>query len=308
MKIIITGSCGHIGSFVSNKIYKIKKLKELILIDNFSSQRYFSIFNIRNKVKTKFYEIDISKKDSLNRFKKTDYLIHCASYTNAEGSFNIKKEMFRNNLDCMKNVINYCKKFNSKLIHISSTSVYGKQVKIVNEDNDHFLKPQSPYAEIKLLEEKMLKKNSNKLKYMSFRFGTIAGVSKGMRFHTAVNKFCLNAALNQNIQIYKTAYDQYRPYLSLKDAFRVFKFCIEKNIFKNDTYNALSGNFTVRQIINFIKKYKKNVKTKFIKSKIMNQLSYFVDDNKIKKLGLNLKSDIKLDIKETLKIFNHLKK
>ena len=308
MRIIITGACGHIGSFVSNKIHKIKKLKELILIDNFSSQRYFSIFNIPNKVKTKFYEIDISKKDSLNRFKKTDYLIHCASYTNAEGSFNIKKEMFRNNLDCMKNVINYCKKFNSKLIHISSTSVYGKQVKIVNEDNDHFLKPQSPYAEIKLLEEKMLKKNSNKLKYMSFRFGTIAGVSKGMRFHTAVPKFCLNAALNQNIHIYKTAYDQYRPYLSLKDAFKVFKFCIEKNIFKNDTYNALSGNFTVRQIINFIKKYKKNVKTKFIKSKIMNQLSYFVDDNKIKKLGLNLKSDIKLDIKETLKIFNHLKK
>ena len=37
-------------------------------------------------------------------------------------------------------------------------------------------------------------------------------------------------------------------------------------------------------------------------------LSYFVDDSKIKKLGLNLKSDIKLDIKETLKIFNHLKK
>ena len=111
MRIIITGACGHIGSFVSNKIHKIKKLKELILIDNFSSQRYFSIFNIPNKVKTKFYEIDISKKDSLNRFKKTDYLIHCASYTNAEGSFNIKKEMFRNNLDCMKNVINYCKKF-----------------------------------------------------------------------------------------------------------------------------------------------------------------------------------------------------
>ena len=197
--------------------------------------------------------------------------------------------MFRNNLDCMRNVINYCKKFNSKLIHISSTSVYGKQVKIVNEDNDYFLKPQSPYAEIKLLEEKMLKKNNNKLKYMSFRFGTIAGVSKGMRFHTAVNKFCLNAALNQNIQIYKTAYDQYRPYLSLKDAFKVFKFCIEKNTFENSTYNALSGNYTVRQIINFIKKYKKNLKIKFVKSKIMNQLSYFVDDSKIKKIRIKFK-------------------
>ena len=78
-----------------------------------------------------------------------------------------------------------------------------------------------------------------------------------MRFHTAINKFCLNASLNEKIQIYKTAFNQYRPYLSLKDAFKVFKFCIEKNVFNNDVYNALSGNFTVREIIKIIKKYKK---------------------------------------------------
>ena len=308
MKIIITGACGHIGSYVSENIHKIKKVNELILIDNFNSQRYSSIFNLKNKINTKFYQMDVSKKNSLNMFKKIDLVIHCASLTNAEGSFNVKKEMFRNNLDCMNNVIDYCVKSKSKLIHISSTSVYGKQVKLVNEDDDYFLKPQSPYAEIKLLEEKMLKKNKKKLKYMSFRFGTIAGVSRGMRFHTAINKFCLNAALNQNIEVYKTAYNQYRPYLSVKDAFKVFKFCIEKNIFNNDVYNVLSGNFTVKQIINIIKKYRKKIKIKFVKSKIMNQLSYFVDDKKIKKLGLVLNFKIENDIKETLKLFEYLKK
>ena len=154
----------------------------------------------------------------------------------------------------------------------------------------------------------MLKKNTKKLKYMSFRFGTIAGVSRGMRFHTAINKFCLNAALNQNIEVYKTAYNQYRPYLSVKDAFKVFKFCIEKNIFNNDVYNVLSGNFTVKQIINIIKKFRKKIKIKFVKSKIMNQLSYFVDDKKIKKLGLVLNFKIENDIKETLKLFEYLKK
>jgi len=308
MKIIITGACGHIGSYVSENIHKIKKVNELILIDNFNSQRYSSIFNLKNKINTKFYQMDVSKKNSLNMFKKIDLVIHCASLTNAEGSFNVKKEMFRNNLDCMNNVIDYCVKSKSKLIHISSTSVYGKQVKLVNEDDDYFLKPQSPYAEIKLLEEKMLKKNKKKLKYMSFRFGTIAGVSRGMRFHTAINKFCLNAALNQNIEVYKTAYNQYRPYLSVKDAFKVFKFCIEKNIFNNDVYNVLSGNFTVKQIINIIKKFRKKIKIKFVKSKIMNQLSYFVDDKKIKKLGLVLNFKIENDIKETLKLFKYLKK
>ena len=308
MKIIITGACGHIGSYVSENIHKIKKVNELILIDNFNSQRYSSIFNLKNKINTKFYQMDVSKKNSLNMFKKINLVIHCASLTNAEGSFNVKKEMFRNNLDCMNNVIDYCIKSKSKLIHISSTSVYGKQVKLVNEDDDYFLKPQSPYAEIKLLEEKMLKKNTKKLKYMSFRFGTIAGVSRGMRFHTAINKFCLNAALNQNIEVYKTAYNQYRPYLSVKDAFKVFKFCIEKNIFNNDVYNVLSGNFTVKQIINIIKKFRKKIKIKFVKSKIMNQLSYFVDDKKIKKLGLVLNFKIENDIKETLKLFEYLKK
>ena len=76
---------------------------------------------------------------------------------------------------------------------------------------------------VKILEEKLLKKNKSKLNFISFRFGTIAGVSKGMRFHTAINKFCLNASLNKRILVYKTALNQYRPYLSLRDAFKIFK-------------------------------------------------------------------------------------
>ena len=214
--------------------------------------------------------------------------------------------MYRNNINCMKNIINYCKRSKAKLIHISSTSVYGKQVKIVNEDDEKLLKPQSPYADIKLIEEKLLKKNKKSLNYMTFRFGTIAGVSKGMRFHTAINKFCINASLNKDIEIYKTAFNQYRPYLSLNDAFKIIKFCISKDCFKNDIYNALSGNFTVKEIIQTIKKYKKNIRIKFVKSKIMNQLSYHVENKKLKKLGLTLNSAIKKDIKETLNIFKDL--
>ena len=306
MKLLITGACGHIGSFIIEKIGKIKKIKEVILVDNFNSHRYSTLFNLKKNRKFSFYNIDLSRV-SLKKFKKVDYLIHCASLTNAQGSFSIKKEMFRNNISCMKNVIDYCIKNKSKLIHISSTSVYGKQVKIVNESDQNLLKPQSPYAEIKLQEEKLLKKNKNKIKFMSFRFGTIAGVSKGMRFHTAINKYCFNAALNEKILVYKTAYKQYRPYLSLKDAFKVFKFCIDKNIFNNDIYNTLSGNYTVKQIIIMIKKYKKKTSVKFIKTKIMNQLSYHVDNKKLTKLGLRLNSSIQNDIKDTIKLLSGLK-
>ena len=167
--------------------------------------------------------------------------------------------MFKNNLDCFNNVVDFCEKNKTKLVHISSTSVYGKQAKIVDENCEKkFLNPQSPYAQIKLIEENILKKRN--IKYNTFRFGTIAGVSKGMRFHTAVNSFCFSAAINEDIKVYKTALNQYRPYLTLNDAFKLFKFCIEKKFFKNDIFNVVSGNFTVKQIINKIKKIKKKLK------------------------------------------------
>ena len=227
--------------------------------------------------------------------------------TNAEKSFEKEKEMFKNNLNCLKTVMNFCNSNKVKLIHISSTSVYGKQADLVDETCEKkYLKPQSPYAKIKLIEENLLKKQK-KLKYTTFRFGTIAGVSKGIRFHTAVNKFCFNAALNENITVYKTALHQYRPYLSLKDAFQVFKFCIDNNFFKNDIYNALSGNFTVNQILKKIRKIKKKIKITFVKSEIMNQLSYHVDDTKLKNEGLKLNSNLEKDIKDTLNLFNYLK-
>ena len=307
MNLLITGCCGHIGSYLADNIYKIKKIKKTILIDNIKSNRFCSLFNLSKSNKLKFYLRDVNKKNSLNDFKNINYVIHCASMTNAEKSFGKEKEMYKNNIDCLKNVINFCKKNNSKLIHLSSTSVYGKQTDIVDENcEEKYLKPQSPYADIKLIEEKMLIKNSNKLNYNTFRVGTIAGVSKGIRFHTAVNKFCLNASINENIYVYKTALNQYRPYLSLHDAFKVFKFCIEKDFFENEIFNALSGNYTVSQILKKIRKYKKNIKVKLVKSAIMNQLSYHVSSKKLERNGLYLKGNIEKDIKKTLKLLSNI--
>ena len=307
MKILITGALGHIGSYVAENIYKIKKVKETILIDNLQSNGPSSLYNLNKKSKLSFYIRDLNNKKSLNDFKNIDYLIHCASMTNAEKSFEREKEMTQNNLNCLKTVINFCKSKKVKLIHISSTSVYGKQTDLVDETCEKkYLKPQSPYAKIKLIEENLLKKEK-KLKYTTFRFGTIAGVSKGIRFHTAVNKFCFNAALNKNITVYKTALHQYRPYLSLSDAFKVFKFCIEKNFFKNDIYNALSGNFTVNQILKKIKKFKRRIKITFVKSEIMNQLSYHVNKTKLNNAGLKLNANLEKDIENTLNLFKYLK-
>ncbi len=307
MNLLITGCCGHIGSYLIEHVHKIKKIKKTFIVDNLRSNQINSLFNSKKKNNLYFSIKDLTQKSCLDEFKNVDYVIHLASMTNAANSFANKKLMYYNNIESMKNIIKFCMKNRAKLIHISSTSVYGKQAEIVDENCEKkYLKPQSPYADIKLMEEKMLKKVSKKIRYSTFRFGTIAGVSKGMRFHTAVNQFCLNAALGKHISVYKTALHQYRPYLSLKDAYKTFKYAIENDLFENDIYNVLSENCTVNQILKKIKRYKKNIKIKFVNSQIMNQLSYHVSKKKLNLKGLFLENKIELDIKNTLKLLENI--
>jgi nucleoside-diphosphate-sugar epimerase len=308
MNILITGACGHIGSYLVQNLYKIKKVKKAFLVDNLTSNKINSLFNLNKKNKVNFFLKDLNNIKSLDDFTNIDIVFHFASMTDAAKSFENQIEMRKNNINCLNTVIRFCIKTGAKLVHLSSTSVYGKQAAIVDEECEKkYLKPQSPYAKIKIEEEDILKRKSKLINYITLRFGTIVGISSGMRFHTAVNSFCLSAALNEKIKIYKTALNQYRPYLSLSDAFKVFKFCIEKNFFENDIYNVVSNNFTVNQIIEKIKKIKKNASTILVNSSIMNKLSYHVDKKKLQNKGLFLNSNLNRDIYNTLKLFRNIK-
>ena len=306
MKILITGGLGHIGSYVLENINKIKFVKKIYVIDNLATNRYCSLFNLpKTNKKIYFYQNDLSFNGALKNFKKVDIVLNLASLTDAESSLKIKKKIYRNNLGIFKNIINYCKKNSSKLIHISSTSVYGEQKGLVNESCKK-LRPKSPYAEVKVIEENILKRNKNKIKFISYRFGTISGISKGMRFHTAINKFCLYAFLRKPLPIWKSMMNKPRPYLSLRDAFKVIKFTIENNFFGNETFNILSENLTLKKIISYFKKNNKKIKIKYETSKLINQYSYKVSNEKFTKKALLLKSNISHDVNSTLKIFRNI--
>ena len=173
------------------------------------------------------------------------------------------------------------------------------------DENCRNLRPQSPYADLKLLEEKTLKNLGKKINFITFRFGTITGISKGMRFHTAVNKFCFNTVMKKEIPIWNNAIDQYRPYLSLEDAINTIIFVINKNLFDRQIYNVLTNNYTVRNILNLIKKHNFKMKIKNTNSPILNQNSYLVSRDKIESLGIKLKKNIDKDIKNTLNLLKN---
>jgi UDP-glucose 4-epimerase len=307
MNILITGVLGHIGSGLIKEIKNIKKLKKLYLIDSLKSNNINVLFNLNlPNIKVVFIQADILDIKSLNLINdKIHYVIHLASITNAAASFKIKNELFKNNYGIFKNVLGFCIRKKAKLIHLSSTSVYGLQSELVDESLTK-LAPQSPYAEVKILEEKLLNKNKGKINFVTLRLGTITGISKGMRFHTAVNKFCLNTILRQKIPVWGDALNLHRPYLSLSDAIKTIIFFVNKNKFNNEIYNVVTNNYTVKNVLNFIKKNNFKTKVKITKSPILNQFSYKVSRKKLDSTGVKIGKSIDKDVKATLNLLKNL--
>ena len=169
------------------------------------------------------------------------------------------------------------------------------------------LLPQSPYAEFKLKSEQMLQEmgRNQGLKYVTCRFGTIFGTSIGMRFHTAVNKFCWQAVMGQPLTVWKTALDQKRPYLSVHDAIRAIRYIVKNDIFDGEIYNIVSSNNTVRDIVDAIRKSIPELEVDLVETEIMNQLSYEVLSDKIKKHGFSINDQLKDGVAETISLIQN---
>ena len=305
MKFVITGALGHIGSYVLRQLPLVHPGCTIVLLDNLMTQRYSSLFNLPTAAHYQFHELDVTEADLTPYIADADMVLHLAAITNAAGSFSNQEEVENNNFYATKQVAASCAEQGVPLLHLSSTSVYGTQEDTVAEDcSESELQPQSPYAETKLREEKYLIELSKQkvLKFVICRFGTICGTSPGMRFHTAVNKFCWQAVMRQPITVWKTALHQKRPYLSLKDAFEAINFIHSKNLFDGEIYNVLTDNLTVNDIVEMIRAQVNELNVEFVDTKIMNQLSYEVENSKIRNCGLELTGSVKECVRDTIEL------
>ena len=303
MKIVITGAVGHIGSYLIRDLAIQFPGVNIVMIDNMMTQRFPSLFNLPDTGNFQFIEGDVRTLNLNSIFNDADSVIHLAAITDATGSFDKAVEIEENNYISTLKVATACLETNSKLITLSSTSVYGTQNEIVDEEcGEDELQPQSPYAETKLKEEDLIASlhKNNDLKAVTCRFGTIFGVSPGMRFHTAVNKFCWQASMGMPITVWKTAYDQKRPYLDLYDASKAIMFIIQNDIFDGRIYNILTSNSTVREITDMIKEFVPSLSIDFVENKIMNQLSYEVSCERFKSQGFVFAGDLRSGIGETI--------
>jgi len=303
MKIVVSGALGHIGSKLIRSLGSTYSGSKIILIDNLLTQRYCSLFNLPTSAKYEFIEADIRKLDIRPLLEGADVFIHLGAITDAANSFEFADLVEEVNLRATERMAMACIELGVPMIFPSTTSVYGSQAAVVDENcGVDDLKPQSPYASSKLKAERLLTDLAAKqsLKFVCCRLGTIFGSSVGMRFHTAINKFCWQATLGTPITVWKTAINQNRPYLDLDDCIRAIQFISDKKIFDGEIYNIVTTNSSPGNIIEMIRRDIPNLKIEYVETKIMNQLSYHVKAEKIQAKGFKFTGDLGRGIGETL--------
>jgi nucleoside-diphosphate-sugar epimerase len=301
MNILITGGCGHIGSYL---IRKLPLKYKITVVDNLLTQRYCSLFDLDRGIK--FIEKDI---DGLteNDVVGIDVVIHLAAITSAEGSFKNKEEIENVNIVKTEKFIELCRKVRIPyFVFPSTTSVYGVSADVVYEDDDSVINPQSPYAESKIKIENFLK-IQNDMNYLILRFGTIFGNSVGMRFHTAINKFCYEVSLGNPLTIWGQNYEQVRPYLGLGDAVRSIIHFLNNKEYFNQTYNVVTGNYELSDVVKLIEKVAGKVELNMVDTPLLNQFTYDVSDDKARKTGFKPKDKLEVFIKKTLNMLDNLK-
>lgn len=299
MKIVITGALGHIGSALIRNSEIVAHAEDVVMIDDLSTQRYVSLRNLPQGPRYRFLEGDVCARLTKNLLLGADALIHLAGTVDPAKSLNDPDSVINNNLRLTKHSVEVCRGSGVPLIFSSSTSVYTPSSTIVDESSQE-IAPSSPYAKCKLREEEVIFEGLGTGQSVVFRFGTIFGVSPGMRFQTAVSKFCWQVATGTPLEVWATAMEQVRPYLAVEDAASVLARAAIKRVQPDSVINAVSCNATVRDIIEAIEACGRSPTIKYISSAAMNELSFAASTEVATQLGFSFRGELRTGVQETL--------
>ena len=307
MHVLVTGGLGHIGSELIRRLAKNRGVRAITILDNLLTQRYASLFDLPKEVDYTFVEGDVLNPNDVARaMQGVDAVVHLAAITNAEGSFDNSEQVQSVNHYGTKNVVQACMQQGVRpLLFPSTTSVYGPVSGIAREDCARSeLRPQSPYATSKLAaeDEILTASEHGDISGVVLRLGTIFGPSLGMRFHTAVNKFIFYAVTGRPLTVWSDAVELVRPYLALEDGVAAIEFMLDRPEAAGQVYNVVTLNATLDQVIDAVRSHVPSVEIEYTNTRLLNQVSYHVDDNKIRELGFSYRGNLVAGVRETFEL------
>ena len=120
MRLMITGALGHIGSRFIHAL-RPGDYDEVVLLDNLSTQRYCSLFNLPEGVPFRFVEADVCTSDLEGYLAGIDVVLHLAAITDAANSFAIQEQVEQVNFEGTRRLAEACARHGCRLIFLSTT-------------------------------------------------------------------------------------------------------------------------------------------------------------------------------------------
>ena len=314
-KIIVTGGLGFIGSNLIDLL--IKKNYFVINLDKVTySSNFYNIREYKKSKKYKFIKCDIKdKKLKKILFKyKPAGIFNLAAETHVDRSIDDPENFIQSNIVGVYNLLEsfkeYSKKYNSKLIHISTDEVYGD---ILNgrTSEKYPYQPSSPYAASKAASDHLV--SSYVRTYKIPAIVTNCSNNYGPKQHPEklIPKLIYNIINNKPLPIYGKGTNS-REWIYVQDHCEALLKVFSKgkigefyNIGSNKNLNNLEVTKELINISKKITKLGKKVKIQFVKDRPGHDLRYALNSNKIKnKLGWSPKTNFRQGIKLTFEWYN----
>lgn len=157
MNILVTGGAGFIGRWVVKRL--LDDGHRVWVLDDLSNGQISNIeefFDNPNFVE--FIESDIKDIVALDRLfeNKFEICYHLAASINVQDSIDDPSTTFQNDAVGTFNVLEQCRKHNTKIVFMSTCMVYDRAMDENGITEEHPVKPASPYAGSKIAGENMV--------------------------------------------------------------------------------------------------------------------------------------------------------
>ena len=314
-KIIVTGGLGFIGSNLIDLL--MKKNFFIINVDKVSySSNFYNLKNYKKSKKYKFIKCNIGDK----KFKNILYkykpicIFNLAAETHVDRSIDNPENFIQSNIVAVYKLLEYfkeySKKYNTKLIHISTDEVYGDILK-GRTSEEYPYQPSSPYAASKAASDHLVQSYVRTYKIPAIITNCSNNYGPKQHPEKLIPKLIYNILNNKPLPIYGKGLNS-REWIYVKDhceaLFKIFKKGKMGNFYNIGSNKNLTNLDVCKNLINASKKKMKlgnKVKIEFIKDRPGHDIRYALNSNKIKKeLKWIPKTNFKRGIKLTFDWYN----
>ena len=243
MNILITGSCGFVGSSLVPYL-----LEKGHYIKSFDTEWFGK--NLPDHPRLEHQKKDIRNLGEAD-FNGIDSIIHLANIANDPGvELNTDLSWEVNVLASQQLAELAVKAKIETFIYASSGSVYGvKEEEQVTEELS--LVPISIYNKTKMISERVLLSYSDRMKVINVRPATVCGWSPRMRLDVSVNMLTFQALQNKEITVFGG--NQVRPNIHIQDMIRVYEHFLTQAVnLDSGNYNAGFENMSIIAIAELI--------------------------------------------------------